>query len=63
MYSRGKNCGARLTDAMPSAKESVACLEVAAAVGYVGKERIAECLEELDHLVAAIWNMIHRPWR
>jgi hypothetical protein len=38
MYSRG----ARLTDAMASAKQSVACLEVAVAVGYVGKERIAE---------------------
>ncbi len=46
MCSRGKNRGARLTDAMASAKE-----------------RITECLEELDHLVAALWNMIHRPWR
>jgi len=42
MYSRGKNRGARVPDAMASAKESVACLEVAVAVGYVGKERIAE---------------------
>jgi hypothetical protein len=59
MYSRG----ARLADAMASAKESVACLEVAVAVGYVGKERIADCLARLDHLVAALWNMFHRPWR
>jgi four helix bundle protein len=63
MYSRGKNRGARLTNAMASAKESVACLEVAAAVGYVGRDKIAECLEQLDHLVAALWNMVHRPWR
>lgn len=34
MYSRGKNRSARLTDAMGSAKESMACLEVAVAVGY-----------------------------
>jgi len=63
MYSRGKNRGARLTTAMASAKESVACLEVAVAVGYVEKEGITECLEQLDHLVAALWNMVHRPWR
>ena len=63
MYSRGKNRSARLTDAMASAKESVACLEVAAAVGYVGRDSFTECLEQLDHLVAALWNMVHRPWR
>jgi len=63
MYSRGKNRGARLTDAMASAKESVACLEVAAAVGYVGRDSITECLGQLDRLVAALWNMVHRPWR
>jgi four helix bundle protein len=63
MYSRGKNRSARLTDAMASAKESVACLEVAAAVGYVEQQTLAECLAKLDHLVAALWNMVHRPWR
>jgi hypothetical protein len=59
----GKNRSARLTNAMASAKESVACLEVAAAVGYVGADAIAESLEQLDHLVGALWNMVHRPWR
>jgi hypothetical protein len=48
---------------MASAKESVACLEVAAAVGYVERDAIAGCLEQLDHLVDALWNMVHRPWR
>jgi hypothetical protein len=48
---------------MASAKESVACLEVAAAMGYVGADAIAESLEQLDHLVGALWNMVHRPWR
>ena len=62
-YSRGKNRGARLTDAMASAKESVACLEVSVAVGYLDSAAIAESLAQLDHLVAALWNMIHRPWR
>ncbi len=63
MYSRGKNRGTRLTNAMASAKESVACLEVAVAVGYIDEIRIADCLEQLDHLVAALWNMVNRPWR
>ena len=63
MYSRGKNRGARQTDAMASAKESVACLEVAAAVEYIESSRVADCLAQLDHLVAALWNMVHRPWR
>jgi len=63
MYSRGKNRGARLTNAMASAKESVACLEVAAAIGYVSEEAISPSLEQLDHLVAALWNMVHKPWR
>ena len=63
MYSRGKNRSARLTNAMASAKESVACLEVAVAVGYVEGHSIKECLTQLDHLVAALWNMVNRPWR
>ena len=62
-YSRGKLRGARLSNAMASAKESVACLEVAAAVGYVDGDTICDCLEQLDHLVAALWNMVHHPWR
>jgi len=63
MYSRGKNRGARLTDAMASAKESIACLEVVVALGYVDEDAIKECRAQLDHLVAALWNMVHRPWR
>jgi four helix bundle protein len=63
MYSRGKNRSARLTDAMASAKESMACLEVGVAVGYLDPETIREALAQLDHLVAALWNMVHKPWR
>ena len=41
MYSRGKNRSARLSNAMASAKESVACLEVAVAVDYLDRQSIA----------------------
>jgi four helix bundle protein len=63
MYSRGQNRSARLCNAMASAKESVACLEVAVAVDYLDRKSIAGALEQLDHLVAALWNMVHKPWR
>lgn len=61
MYSRGKNRGARLTDAMASAKEALACLQVAEAAGYLSAESIAKPLDQLDHLVAALWSMVHSP--
>ena len=63
MYSGGKNRGARLTNAMASAMESVACLEVAEAVGYVDEVSIKEPLAQLDRIVASLWNMVHKPWR
>jgi len=63
MYSRGKNRSVRLSNAMASAKESVACLEVAVAVDYLDRQSIVEALAQLDHLVAALWNMVHKPWR
>ncbi|MEM7136016.1 MAG: four helix bundle protein [Myxococcota bacterium] len=63
MYSGGKNRSARLTNAMASAKESVACLEVAEAVGYLDVASIEKSLRQLDRIVAALWNMVHKPWR
>jgi four helix bundle protein len=63
LYSRGKNRSARLSDAMASAKGSVACLEVGVAVGYLDPQAISQALSQLDHLVAALWNMVHKPWR
>lgn len=36
MYSRGKNRGARYHTALGSARETLACLEVATAFGYTG---------------------------
>jgi len=63
MCSGGKNRGARLTNAMASAKESIACLEVAEAVGYVDEGSIKAPLDQLDRIVASLWNMVHKPWR
>ncbi len=36
MYSRGKNRGARYHNAMGSMRETLACIEVGEALGYVG---------------------------
>ena len=63
MCSGGKNRGARFTNAMASAKERVACLEVAEAVGYVDEGSIKAPLDQLDRIVASLWNMIHKSWR
>ena len=63
MYSRGNNRAARLTDAMASAKETVACLQVAEAASYFDAKSIEKPLDQLDHLVAALWKMVHDPWR
>lgn len=63
MYSRGKNRAARLTDAMASAKEAMACLQVAEAFGYLDADSIAKPLDQLDHIVAALWNMVNNPRR
>lgn len=63
MYSRGRNRAARLTDAMGSAKECVAVVQGAQAAGYLSGTNVDRVLDDLDHLVGALWNMVHRPWR
>ena len=61
LYSRGGNRSARLSTAMASAKECEACLDTAEALGYLGADDIR--LDDLDHLVASLWLMVHRPLR
>ena len=57
-YSRGGNRTARFHDAMGSAKETVACLEVAVAAEYLSVEQVAVTLDQLDRVVATAWRLV-----
>ncbi len=63
LYSQGRNREARLYNSMGSAKETVACLDVAAALGYAPEPAVAAERERLDRIVATLWRLIHRPRR
>jgi four helix bundle protein len=63
LYSQGRNREARLYNAMGSAKETLACIDVAAALGYVPEQAAVPERGRLDHIVATLWKLIHRPRR
>jgi four helix bundle protein len=57
------NRAARLHDAMGSAREVAACLEVAEALGYVRRDDYAEGVALLDEVCAMAWTLAYRPRR
>ena len=57
LYSKGGNRIARFHDAMGSAKETMACLDVSVAAEYLPPESILEDLERIDHVVATLWKL------
>jgi hypothetical protein len=57
LYSRGGNRIARFHDAMGSAKETMAALDVSVAAEYLPPESILDDLERIDHIVATLWKM------
>jgi four helix bundle protein len=57
LYSRGGNRVARFHDAMGSAKEIMAALDVSVAAEYLEPEAVLADLERIDHIVATLWNM------
>jgi four helix bundle protein len=59
-HSRGGNQLARFQDAMGSARETIACLEVCIAMGYLKAEGLEELLDQLDRVVATVWKLVHR---
>jgi four helix bundle protein len=58
--SRGGNRIARFHDAMGSARETMACLHVCVAAGYLQESQVAEDLDRLDHVVAALYRLCHK---
>jgi len=57
LYSRGGNRVARFHDAMGSAKETMASLDVSVAAEYLPPESVIDDLERIDHIVATLWKM------
>ena len=63
LYSRGRNREARLSNAMGSAKETFASLDVSAAAEYLTRQDVEGELKRLDGIVAVLYTLIHRPTR
>jgi four helix bundle protein len=57
-YSQGRLRASRLHSAMASANEVIACLDVAAAAGYIPPQAIAADRDRLDHIVASVYKLI-----
>ncbi len=55
--SSGKNKQARYANAMGSAREAVACLETAEALGYLRQEALPVPIDKLEHVVAILFNL------
>lgn len=56
MYSRGKNQAARYHTAMGSMRETLSCIEVGMALGYVS-EVDAALLDRIDQIVATLYKL------
>lgn len=59
MYSRGRNRAARYHTALGSARETMACLEVAVALGYI---ELADpvVMDRLERIVATLVRLVQR---
>ncbi len=55
-YSRGRNRGARYHSALGSAREALACLEVAVVCGYVQQD--AHLHDQLDRVVGTLVRLV-----
>jgi len=54
----GKTRTARYADALGSARETAACLDVAAAIGYI-PELAPETRDRLDHVIGVLVKIVH----
>ncbi|HMI93478.1 MAG TPA: four helix bundle protein [Polyangiales bacterium] len=58
-YSRGGNQIARWQDAMGSAKETMACLQVCVAARYLTQTQVDADLDRIDQIVAGLYRRCH----
>jgi four helix bundle protein len=48
---------ARFNTAISEARETVSCLDVSVAVGYLADAEVGMDLDRLDHIVATLWKL------
>jgi four helix bundle protein len=60
VHSKGGNQKARFHNAMGSARETMAAIEVSVAARYVDAAGTPEVLRRLDGIVATLWKLTHR---
>lgn len=60
MHGRGGNRIARFHDAMGSARETRACLDVCLAARFVDRKAIETELDRIDHVIASLYNLCHK---
>ena len=53
---RGRNCGLRFQTAQGSMRETLACIEVGAAFGYIGRPN-ATVLDRIDKIIATLHRL------
>ena len=63
LHSQGRNRESRLYTAMASARETIACLDVAAAAGYIAEAAANRPRTDLDQIVAILYTLIQRRQR
>ena len=63
MYSQGGNRNARFHTAMGSARETMACLHVSVAAGYLRQPEVEADLARIDHVIGALWKLSRKQSR
>ena len=56
-HSYSGNRVVRFHSAMASARETVACLDISVACGYLREAEVSVELDRLDHIVAVMWRL------
>ena len=55
--SRGRNVQARYSTAMGSAREVIACLQTAEALGYLQADGLPAVIDRFDHVIAVLFKL------
>jgi four helix bundle protein len=61
LYARGGNRTVRIESAMTSGREVILGLRIAGAAGYLEAARVASEVDDIDRIVATLYNLAYRP--